>query len=460
MRMLRRDRIAMLAVLTATCLLESSFIASTSSEAWAAGQTVSRTIIASRDAFLRGHKGNFNEGASPILPLNDKNSRGRLLLGFDLTSVHDGFRKATLVLTIARNFDNWVRPETVGVHALLEDFTEGNGKSFDLPQAQQTRGSGSGVTWRCAVDTNIANLRRDCRRSWRGGTFRDAPSATRTHQTLMRGEVAFDVTQDFLEGRTAWLVKKSREPGAGRLYYHSREGAAAAGNPMLAPRLVLECAATTCEAAGADCGTIPDGCGGTLECGSCMPPATCGGGGTPNVCGGACQPTTCATEGKNCGSIPDGCGGMLTCGSCEEPESCGGGGTPNVCGGGCSLTTCAEQGKDCGTISDGCEGPLECGSCTEPATCGGSGIPNVCGTCAPTTCQTGQCGRLQDGCGGTIECGTCENDVGITSPAQGAYLNLSPVTVSGTVGDANATVTVNGVAAPVSGNTFVATGVR
>ncbi len=45
----------------------------------------------------------------------------------------------------------------------------------------------------------------------------------------------------------------------------------------------------------------------------------------------------------------------------------------------------------------------------------------------------------------------------ILSPANGAYLNTAPVTVSGTVGDPAAQVTVNGVTAPVSGGTFVAT---
>jgi hypothetical protein len=47
--------------------------------------------------------------------------------------------------------------------------------------------------------------------------------------------------------------------------------------------------------------------------------------------------------------------------------------------------------------------------------------------------------------------------VTILSPANTAYLNTSPVTISGTVGDPSAHVTVNGIAAPVSGNSFVAT---
>ncbi|TMB57148.1 MAG: hypothetical protein E6J56_05250, partial [Deltaproteobacteria bacterium] len=45
-----------------------------------------------------------------------------------------------------------------------------------------------------------------------------------------------------------------------------------------------------------------------------------------------CVPTTCAAQAKNCGTIPDGCGGTLTCGVCTAPQTCGGGGVANVCG--------------------------------------------------------------------------------------------------------------------------------
>jgi len=44
--------------------------------------------------------------------------------------------------------------------------------------------------------------------------------------------------------------------------------------------------------------------------------------------GGCPGVTTCLAEGKDCGSIPDGCGNMLPCGTCTRAfESCGGGGT-------------------------------------------------------------------------------------------------------------------------------------
>lgn len=55
-------------------------------------------------------------------------------------------------------------------------------------------------------------------------------------------------------------------------------------------------------------------------------------GGGMGGAGGGCAPTTCAAQGKNCGSIPDGCGGTLGCGSCAAGTTCGGGGTSNVCG--------------------------------------------------------------------------------------------------------------------------------
>src|SRR5215470_19026136 len=109
------------------------------------------------------------------------------------------------------------------------------------------------------------------------------------------------------------------------------------------------------------------------------------------VLGGAttCVPTSCAAQGKNCGSIADGCGGTLNCGTCTAPQTCGGGGVPNVCGAAaCTPTTCAAQGKNCGTIADGCGGTLNCGVCTAPQTCGGGGVPNVCGAAATTATLT------------------------------------------------------------------------
>jgi RHS repeat-associated protein len=64
----------------------------------------------------------------------------------------------------------------------------------------------------------------------------------------------------------------------------------ALGNVSVVVRHFTGCTPRTCGSQGKDCGPMPDGCGGTLDCGTCAVPQTCGGGGIPNVCGGAPLP--------------------------------------------------------------------------------------------------------------------------------------------------------------------------
>jgi hypothetical protein len=192
------------------------------------------------------------------------------------------------------------------------------------------------------------------------------------------------------------------------------------------------CVKKTCSDLGANCGPQGDGCGGTIQCGDCKAPETCGGGGTPSQCGGnsGCVPKTCAQLGANCGAQGDGCGGLIpSCGTCTAPEICGGSGKPSVCGAGvgsadagtCTPTKNACAPGDCGPVADGCGGLLQCPGCTLPQICGGGGTPSKCGggtlpdggpICTPKTCaQLGfNCGPAGDGCGGLIaSCGTCSN---------------------------------------------------
>lgn len=51
----------------------------------------------------------------------------------------------------------------------------------------------------------------------------------------------------------------------------------------------------------------------------------------PRDAGPGCTPTTCEAVGAQCGSVGDGCGGSLACGDCTGEEVCGGGGVANVC---------------------------------------------------------------------------------------------------------------------------------
>lgn len=118
-----------------------------------------------------------------------------------------------------------------------------------------------------------------------------------------------------------------------------------------------ECTPRTCSAAGATCGSAPDGCGGVLECGTCDGGQTCS---TSNVC---CTPTTCADAGAQCGPVSDGCGHTLDCGTCGGGLSC----VANACV--CAPTTCAAQGVACGQLSDGCGGTLTCDACPTGQTC-------------------------------------------------------------------------------------------
>jgi hypothetical protein len=107
------------------------------------------------------------------------------------------------------------------------------------------------------------------------------------------------------------------------------------------------CTKLTCAEAGVTCGPAGDGCGGILDCGSCpCTPQTCMGrcGPQGDGCGGVlacpacdggpgCTPRTCMEAGAECGIIGDGCGSTVDCGMCVPPETCGGGGTPYKCGG-------------------------------------------------------------------------------------------------------------------------------
>lgn len=152
------------------------------------------------------------------------------------------------------------------------------------------------------------------------------------------------------------------------------------------------------------CGTLPNGCGGTLAC-TCQDEELCMAGG---VCGiPECVPTTCEDEGATCGVMANGCGGILNCGECDEGQVCGIV-TANQC-----TNTCTPNDEDdacegkCGFVSDGCGGVHECPGCDGSLSC----VQGVCteDACEPRACPaTYECGRVSDGCSGFVNCGTCE----------------------------------------------------
>jgi hypothetical protein len=90
------------------------------------------------------------------------------------------------------------------------------------------------------------------------------------------------------------------------------------------------CVPDTCTDQQINCGPAGDGCGSELMCGGCTLPQTCGGGGVYGQCGvldgGICVGATCAEQNINCGPAGDGYGRLLQCGTCTPPQTCGGGG--------------------------------------------------------------------------------------------------------------------------------------
>ena len=196
-------------------------------------------IASDKDAFLRSGAKHRNEGANPLLHLGEQR---RQVIGFDLTGIADvsAVTSAILILTINDENDpgQWSpNGRTVDVHRILDVWDEGDGKAYGLPNSEKTRGTGSGVTWTCAIDSVIENQKADCTPTWGGGNF----EPTATDQFLMTndatGEVTWDVTADVQAGFDSWLIKKTQGNGNARFY--AKEHPDVAGNPDLAPRLIL-----------------------------------------------------------------------------------------------------------------------------------------------------------------------------------------------------------------------------
>ncbi|HQK18083.1 MAG TPA: hypothetical protein PLJ27_11530 [Polyangiaceae bacterium] len=192
---------------------------------------------------------------------------------------------------------------------------------------------------------------------------------------------------------------------------------------------VGECTPKTCVQLNAACGLVSDLCGNVLSCGECAKPEVCGGAGIENQCG--CTPISCASVKAECGTLSDGCGGVAHCGSCPKGMVCGGK-EQNRCGPEpCTPKTCASIGANCGAYADGCDGVIDCGTCVAPQTCGGGKDPFRCG-CTPTTCvsHNAECGTVADGCGGTLSCGTCKYGT-----CQGNRCVCAPVTCASSMAE-------------------------
>src|SRR5580704_534703 len=95
--------------------------------------------------------------------------------------------------------------------------------------------------------------------------------------------------------------------------------------------------------------------------------------------GSSCKPKSCQDQGYTCGKNSDTCGNLIDCGSCVGPEYCGGGGY-SKCGGNvgqaadgaalCTPKTCADfPAGTCGPQSDGCGGLTPACAVSDAALC-------------------------------------------------------------------------------------------
>lgn len=146
--------------------------------------------------------------------------------------------------------------------------------------------------------------------------------------------------------------------------------------------------------------------------------------------GGSCSPKTCVQLEAMCGTVPDGCGGTIDCGSCPAGQTCGGGGI-NQCGSSaCVPKTCAQLGVKCGWTSDQCSAAIDCGECPASAECAD-------GTCVGFVWVTGDWSSCSQTCGGgtrtrdvwceradgqKVDSGLCEG----TMPAKAEECNAQP----------------------------------
>jgi N-acetylneuraminic acid mutarotase len=101
---------------------------------------------------------------------------------------------------------------------------------------------------------------------------------------------------------------------------------------------------------------------------------------------GQCTPATCEDK---CGTLDDGCGGTLVCG-CTAPEVCGSDKTcalpPPHCTNGVWDAGMGETDKDCGGACAGCEAGQKCNAPTDCAA----------GSCEDNVCVAGSWARVAD----------------------------------------------------------------
>lgn len=184
-----------------------------------------------KDAFLKDGNGNVNEGANSILELK---GNARPVIAFDQTLLEQTIEQrpiinATLRLFIEDVGGNLGSGQQTNLHKLNQFWTEGNAAK----SGGTIPGTGSGVTWKCPVDSDISDSGTDCSIQWGGGNFNATVSDSIILSNSLTGQfIEFNLTGDVQSilnsGSTdfGWLMKKQNDEGAGTVLFTSKEGTA------------------------------------------------------------------------------------------------------------------------------------------------------------------------------------------------------------------------------------------
>jgi len=182
--------------------------------------------------------------------------------------------------------------------------------------------------------------------------------------------------------------------------YNNGDGVCTSGN-----------AGTVCDSGACSVSGVCEPAGGCEVNGDCSAGHVCSSG----SCISSCTPVTSCPAGDNCGTVPNGCGGTLNCGSCNPGQPC----SNNVCEQGCYISS---QFYPSGTVNpaNACQVCVPANSATNwstaanGATCTGS---NLCDQ--SYSCQAGTCiGSNPVTCSPSDSChsaGTCNSSTGACS---------------------------------------------
>jgi hypothetical protein len=202
-------------------------------------EPVTTTFNSSADTYVKSGSDNRNTGVGTFMRLRASGDN-RSLVRFDQTAMQTTIGNkevlsAKLRVTIVDNSNNWgTTGRTIDVHRLIANWAEGNGTESD-------RGTGSGATWNCAIDSLIQNQAKNCSGAteWEMGQpnnpavhpWVQTASATQTITNNQSGVVEFDVTSDvssFLDSTNqnyGWIIKKTVEGQNGQVSFGTKESA-------------------------------------------------------------------------------------------------------------------------------------------------------------------------------------------------------------------------------------------